>query len=93
MRLQDIPTLKASEAKPLSREEMITLHDLLKRWVLLTYPFCGGSSEESDAIQTYLEIAVDVKRGVSPSIDEEKQELMRIHSEQQLPEFPSWLKE
>ena len=45
--------MKSSEAKPLTGEEVQTLKSLLQRWILVTYPFYGGGSEESDAFTTY----------------------------------------
>jgi hypothetical protein len=66
--------MKASEAEPLSTEELQVLKSLFQRWVLCRYPFYRGSSEESDAFQTYYSVAVDAARGHVPlrELDEEK---------------------
>ena len=54
--------MKSSEAKPLSVEELLTLKSLLQRWILLTYPYSTGCSEESDAYTTYEGISSDVNK-------------------------------
>ena len=53
--------MKSSEAKPLTTEELQTLKGLLQRWMLVRYPYYGGSSEESDACTTYYDIDKDAQ--------------------------------
>jgi hypothetical protein len=60
---KDTDRMKSSEAKPLSAEELRTLQSLFQRWVLRTYPYHDGSSECSDALQTYYSVRDDAKRG------------------------------
>jgi len=61
--------MKASEAKPLTAEELSTLRILFQRWVLTSYrPYNDGSSDQSDAIQTYLRIEEDEKGGYAEDL-------------------------
>lgn len=82
--------MKSSEAKPLSVQELQTLKGLLQRWVLCSYPFDGGSSEESDAYATYRQVADDAGSGKDmqcPSDDDYFEPLSSIikkHGESQL---------
>jgi hypothetical protein len=72
--------MKSSEAKPLSAEELETLRSLFQRWVLCEYPYYGGSSEESDAIQTYCDVsraAKNAKEGKMPVMNEEDLEELK----------------
>lgn len=76
--------MKSSEAKPLSLEEMKTLKYLMQRWVLLNYPCHGGSSEESDAIQTYLSIESQTDNSYIPSITAEDRKMMEKYGQQDI---------
>lgn len=49
--------MKASEAKPLSEEELQTLKSLMERWVLLKYPYFGSGIGLFGAFATYDSIA------------------------------------
>ena len=69
--------MKSSEAKPLDKEELQTLKQLLQRWILVTYPYYGGSSEESDAFTTYESIESDAEDGVMEP-PEELEELQKM---------------
>lgn len=61
--------MKSSEAKLLTADELKTLRSLLQRWILREYPDAfGGSSEESDAVQTYISIKEDAEHGCSSSL-------------------------
>jgi hypothetical protein len=78
--------VKATEAKPLSAEELQTLRQLMERWLLLRYPSCyGGSSEESDAIQTYYSIADDAGelKDQSP-LSERDKEIIKKYGEKSI---------
>ena len=55
--------MKASEVKPLSSEELVTLKSLFQRWVLSRYPYYDGYAASSDAIQTYLDVKKDAENG------------------------------
>jgi hypothetical protein len=56
--------MKSSEAKPLTADELTTLKSLFQRWLLNRYPAAfGGSSEESDAMQTYYAVKEDADLG------------------------------
>lgn len=63
--------IRASEVQPLSAEELKTLDALMTRWVLSSFPTHDGSSENSDAYQTYLLVHEDAKRGFVRGKDEE----------------------
>ena len=77
--------MKASEAKPLQAEELQTLRSLLQRWVLSRYPYYGGSSEESDATQTYISVRNDAKVGHMPKEDkEELKDFIKKYGEKEL---------
>lgn len=56
--------MKSSEAVQLTAEELTTFRSLFQRWLLTRYPASfGGSSEESDATQTYLAVKEDAELG------------------------------
>jgi hypothetical protein len=78
--------MKASEAEPLTQEELNILEALLKRWILLKHPFHGGSSEESDALQTYDRVAESAVAGEWNSSWDKKElkKMMERHGEMEL---------
>jgi len=73
--------MKSSEAAPLSQQELATLENLFKRWVLLTYPIECGSSEWSDALQTYYDVRRDNNNGCVRLLDEEEKEWNKKYKE------------
>ena len=67
--------MKSSEAKPLDSEELKTFRCLFQRWLLCSYPYENGSSEYSDAIQTYLNVERDVKADKMVRLDENEDDI------------------
>ena len=70
-RREPILEIRASEVQPLTADELKTLEALMARWVLTSHPTHDGSSEASDAYQTYLSIQEDAKRGFVHGKDED----------------------
>lgn len=78
--------MKASEAKPLSAEELQTLKLLMQRWVLLKYPYYGGSSEAADAFTTFYSICETTVESQQRTKEDEEEinERMADHGETDL---------
>lgn len=77
--------MKSSEAAPLTPDELNTLKSLFQRWILRSFPDAsGGTSEESDAIQTYISIKEDAERGNHSMSDRETEERIAEYGEAEL---------
>lgn len=77
--------MKSSEAAPLTPDELTTLKSLLQRWILRSFPDAsGGTSEESDAIQTYISIKDDAERGTHSMSEQETQKRIAEYGEAEL---------
>ena len=77
--------MKSSEAQPLNAQELETLRSLMERWVLRSNPYYDGSSEQSDAIQTYYSIQRDAEKGEMYKWDaEELNDNIKRHGETSL---------
>lgn len=85
--------MRFAETTPLTADELNTLHALMQRWILGSYPaaYDGENDESYNAVEVYNSIKADAKLGFQrfiPKTDDDKKDLKGLiaaYGEKNLP--------